>query len=565
MRLDERNPNRRQFLAGATTLFASSLLSGTHAFGATGPRPLRCINIMNFIRAEEPREPMDLVLTVREQMSVIKAHALPATWLLQYDAMVEGPFVPFLKAEMPAGHETGIWFEMNRRICDDAGIAWRGNPKWEWDYHVPVAYSIGYKPDERRRLADTAVATFQKVFGHAPRSVASWNLDAISIKHFTEHHGIQAFGNCRDQLATDGFTIWGGALAGYYPSRLNAWSPATKARAQIKAPVFRLLGQDPVYYYDNTIPKPDTIEPVWASGRSRIFIDRFLHMIADSPTEQFAYAQLGQENSFGWPEMQDAYPAQMEALAHLRANGHLHIETMSASGRRFQAAFATTPVQAQIMLQDPFGKSDPAERTVWYQSRFYRANLHMRGSDCYFRDLHVYDDRFEQPYLHDVVTEHGIEQRLLATLDGFHWSSPASGDKSIRAKGSFAVLTANGTAEPLRMSAVPTVKELGDTLTLSVPLESDGLLTVTFNPKTISMHLAGMDAGEALRLAFEWDPSRTAFVRLSGNTMHYRFRGFEYGMRITAGAPTTTARGVRIEGASGKALELTLNQPSAEA
>ena len=122
---------------------------------------LRAINIMNFIRAEEPREPMDLVQPVREQMALIKAHQFPATWLLQYDALVEGPYVEFLKSEMPASHETGIWFEMNRKICDDAGIAWRGNPQWEWDYHVPVAYAIGYSPDERRKLADTAMATFR--------------------------------------------------------------------------------------------------------------------------------------------------------------------------------------------------------------------------------------------------------------------------------------------------------------------------------------------------------------------------------------------------------------------
>ena len=47
---------------------------------------------------------------------------------------------------MPANHEVGLWFEINRRLCVDAGIPWRGNPQWEWDYHVPVAYAIGY-PD----------------------------------------------------------------------------------------------------------------------------------------------------------------------------------------------------------------------------------------------------------------------------------------------------------------------------------------------------------------------------------------------------------------------------------
>ena len=562
MTQDETKPTRRQFLTGATTLFASSLLPSGQGFGATVQRPLRSINVMNFLRAEEPRESMDLMLPVREQMRVIKANALPATWLLQYDALVEGPFVPFLKAEMPGHHEAGLWFEMNRRICNDAGIAWRGNPDWEWDYHVPVAYSIGYKPDERRKLADTAVATFRKVFGYTPRSVASWNLDAVSVEHLAEHHGVQAFGNCRDQLATDGFTIWGGALAGYYPSRRNAWSPATTASAQIDAPIFRLLGQDPVYYYDNTLPKPDTIEPVWASGRSRVFIDRFLHMIAGSPTGQFAYAQLGQENSFGWPEMQEAYRAQLAALARLCSNGDLRVETMSATGRRFRAAFATTPVQAQVMLQDPFGRTDPGERTVWYGSRFYRANLHMRGEEFYLRDLHVYDDRFEQPYLRDVVTEHGIEQRLLATLDGYHWSSHAPGTEGIRARGSFSVLTFGGAAQPLRMSGLPTVHESGNTLTVSIPLQSGGSFVARFCEEDLTMQLDGASNGARLRLAFEWEPLKTAFTHLSGRTMHYRFRGFDYTMRVTAGTAALAPRGVTVDALTASPLQLTLRQPA---
>lgn len=507
---------------------------------------------------------MDLMLPVREQMRFIKAHSLPATWLLQYDALVEGPYVAFLKAEMLPSHETGLWFEMNRRLCADANIPWRGKPEWEWDYHVPVAYSIGYPPDERRKLADTAVATYRRTFGHELRSVASWNLDAVTVEHFAEHHGVQAFGNCRDQLATDGFTIWGGALAGYYPSRLNAWSPAVAAGNQINVPILRLLGQDPVYYYDHSLPYPDTLEPVWASGRSRIFIDRFLEMIASAPTGQFAYAQLGQENSFGWPEMQEAFPFQMEVLARLRSAGRVHVETMAETGRRFKAAFVTTPTQAQIMLEDPFGKTDPGERTIWYQNRFYRANIHMRGDEFYLRDLHVYDDRFEQPYLTDVVTQHGIEQRLLATLDGYHWSEHTGEkvDLKGRAMGCFSVVNAEGAEAPLRMIDVPTIREAGTTLTAKVALQGGGALFLRFTENGLRMWLSGVAAAKVWRLSFEWDPAKTAFATLQGNKMLYRFRGFDYEMQVAGSTLEQSARGVRCTLRPHEALKLVLRQPA---
>ena len=492
----------------------------------------RAVNIMNFIRAEEPREKMDLMEPVRQQMALIRTHKFPATWLLQYDALVEGPFVAFLKAEMPPNHEVGIWFEMNRRICEDAGIAWRGRPDWEWDYHVPVAYPIGYTPEERRRLADTAMATFQRVFGRPAKSVASWNLDAVTCAHFSERHHIDAFANCRDQLATDGFTIWGAPIAAYYPSRVNAWSPAVEPKNQIPTPMFRLLGQDPVYYYDKVFSYPDTMEPVWATGQSEQFVDHFFEMLAKLPTQSLAYAQLGQENSFGWAAMRKAYPMQMEKLS----KAPVTVETMGDTGRRFRRSFPSTPPQAQVMLDDPFGKEASPQRTVWYQSRFYRSNLHFRGTEFYLRDLHVYDDRFQQPFLTEVVRQHGIEQRQLAVLDGYHW----------KAKGRFAALDANGVETPLVLSGRPAADESASALHARVPLNGGGNCEFTFTEREMEIRLVGTGAPQRLVLVWEWLPDQTAFAEVAGNRLRYRFRDFEYSVSSSDGAPSTTPNGIRI-------------------
>ena len=89
------------------------------------------------------------------------------------------------------------------------------------------------------------------------------------------------------------------------------------------------------------------MEPVWTSGRSPVFVKEFLKMIADAPTLGFGYAQLGQENTFPWPQQEEAYPMQMKALAQLREAGKVHVETMGDSGRRFKRTFSTTPAQAQ--------------------------------------------------------------------------------------------------------------------------------------------------------------------------------------------------------------------------
>jgi hypothetical protein len=561
---DDRNLfTRREVLIGSLkTMVVSSMLPSLSAEASTVSAPWRAINIMNFIRAEESRESMDLMLPVREQMALIKAHKFPATWLLQYDALVEGAYVEFLKSEMPSDHETGIWFEMNRKICGDAGVAWHGKPEWEWDYHVPIAYAIGYTPEERRKLADTAMATFKRIFGRDAKTVASWNLDAISIAHLSDHYGIDAFGNCRDQLATDGFTIWGAPIAAYYPNRNNAWSPALEAKNQIATPMFRLLGQDPVYYYYKQLSYPDTMEPVWASGRSKIFVDRFLDMIANSPTQSLAYAQLGQENSFGWPEMREAYPMQMEVLARARKEGKLVVETMGATGRRFKATFTSTPTQAQVMLDDPFGKNHPPERTVWYQSKHYRANLHFRGNEFYLRDLHVYNDQFPQPYLTEPVRQHGIEQRLLAVLDGYHWSDAEvhAGRDGIRALGRFVTIGPDGNITPLTMTGLPVVSEKGTELQTRVLLSQGGGLVCIFGERMICFKLQDVPSQLRLGLLFEWAPDRSNIQEISKDHLNYRFRDFDYTVRISNGVASKTDQGVSITSMGKRTLCLSLNQ-----
>lgn len=510
----------------------------------------RCINIVNFMRGVEPRSPIDLLLPVQKQMELIVEHRLPATWLFQFDALVTGPFVDYLKANMPKDHEVGFWFEMNEKHCQAAGVKWRGRPGLEWDSQPPVAFTIGYTEAERIKLADAAMQEFKSIWGKYPKSIASWNLDSITMAHLSKKYGIDAYAVCRDQIATDGFTIWGAPIAGYYPSKTNCWSPALNRKNQISTPIFRMLGQDPVYYYDNgfklpsgeVIRQPDTMEPVWTSGRSPVFIKEFLRMISESPTLQFAYAQIGQENNFGWPEMAAAYPVQMKALAELRDAGTVYVETMGDSGRRFKRAFTSTPTQAQVMLNDPFGNSKPAESTVWYQSRFYRVNLHFKGDLPYFRDLTVYSDRNPQPFLTQATKDHDVEQRMPAILDGYHWSKQPGSLKEMGAGAFFQV-----GEQRLRLSGRPQVREEGNTMFVDLPVQEGRTLHIRFEERKIVLHLTPEDK-IPLTLSFEWDPTKAALVAVHPQRADYRWQGFDYSVGIKEGQAEATETGWAITG-----------------
>jgi hypothetical protein len=544
------------------SLLAVSVLPHLPPGMQSSQAPLRAINIMNFIRAVDPRDSTNLLRPVKEQMALIREHKFPATWLLQYDALVLGDYVDFLKSEMLPSHEAGFWFEMNEKLCDAAGIAWRGKKGWEWDYHVPVDYTIGYTPDQRRKLADTAMHTFRRVFGKYPKAVGSWMLDSVTAAHLADNYDIDAFANCRDQLATDGFTIWGAPIAAYYPSRINAYSPALDVRNQISTPMFRLLGQDPVYYYDDQIPYPDTMEPVWPSGQNPTFVQRFLDMIAEGPTQAVAYAQLGQENSFGWPRMREAYPMQMNMLAREQKKKGLLVETLSETGRRFKNRFSSTPTQAQVMLEDPFGHKHDPERTVWYQSKYLRANLHFRGDFFYLRDLQVYSDNFAQLYLKQPTRLNTIEHRTLSVLDGYHWSDKAAlaGGSGIRAMGRFVVVEKNDQLRPLAMKDRPIITQSGSMLQASVPLSDGGQFVALFDERSIAFGLKGVSARGKIGLNFEWVPEQAAFKGLSENQLNYQFRGFPYSVRVENGVASRTKNGVKITSSGNGLLRLQMAQ-----
>jgi hypothetical protein len=526
---------------------------------ASRSKPTRCINVVNFIRGVEPRFETDLLLPVQKQMEIILEHKLPASWLLQYDALVSGKFVDYLKKNMAKDHEVGFWFEMNEMHCKAAGVEWRGRPGFEWDHFPPVAFTIGYNAEERIKLADTAMAKFKEIWGFYPKSIASWNLDSITLKHLTDKYKVDAYAVCRDQIATDGFTIWGAPIAGYYPSTNNCWSPALDVKNQISTPIFRMLGQDPVYYYNNgfilptgqKVHQPDTMEPVWISGRSQVFIDRFLEMIGKTETQDFAYAQLGQENSFPWRDQEPAYARQMKALAEMKVAGSVYVETMGESGRRFKKRFKTTPTQAQIMLEDPFANTKNPEGSIWYQSRFYRADLHMRGDLIYLRDLTVYSDKNEQPFLRKATRLNDVEQRMPPVLDGYHWSkSPGSFDE-VGAGGFFLA-----DKEMLRMSGKPKVREEGNTLIVEVPVTGGKTLTVRFEERKMSARLTG---GARLALVFQWEPSKMQLPTISGDTVSYCWLGFDYSVKVKRATVEPTSNGWILRGTNSQ-VELYLAQ-----
>lgn len=395
--------NRRALL---TVLALAAVVLVPAAADASAP-VRRVMNIVNFVRGCEPRCEMDLVTPLREEIALNTANRLPNTILLQYDAMLRDDLMDVALSADRALTEYGVWIETCRQLVEKVGLAWRGRKGFDWDWYINPGFLMAYSPAEREKLVDEIFRLFRERTGAWPKSVGSWLLDAHSMDYMVTKYGVKGFCICREQDDTDAYGLRGGYSNGaYYPSKKNMLSAATDMSRAVKAPVFRMLTPDPIYNYSDRLAKAGklggcpTLEPVWPSGARRDIVDWYFRVYTGEGLLNLSYMQTGQENSFGWTRIGQGLPYQIERIVALRAAGTLAVERMCDTAERFTRDHPQNCPQTQVALEDWNGR----EKSVWYNSRFYRANLHWADGKLRFRDIHKMCDEFEEPFLTRVCT-----------------------------------------------------------------------------------------------------------------------------------------------------------------
>ena len=388
----------------------------------------KIVNIVNFIRAVEPRRPVDLHKPVVFQMELAKQYNLPTTWLLQYDALREDFYTDLLR-NAPEGDEVGIWFEVVQPLTEACGIPWRG--RYPWDWHTNVGFSVGYTPGERELLADEFIRLFREKFGYTPRSAGSWFWDAHLLGYLADRYGIESACNCKDQWGTDGYTLWGGYWAnGYYPCRKNSYLPAQTAAEQIPVPVFRMLGSDPIYQYEADPEQPNgqpviTLEPyvgmAEAGGSIPAWVDWFFRNEFADPVMAMGYAQAGQENPFGYDWIHEGLKYQYPLIARLRDEGKIRVATLGETGRWFKSKFPLTPASCIAALEDWQGTG---RQSIWYMTRFGRVNFDRSAEGIlHIRDWQMNSEHYAEPFLTDVCRSTCCRYDALPVCDGTRWES----------------------------------------------------------------------------------------------------------------------------------------------
>lgn len=486
---------------------------------------MKVINVMNFVRFIDERMENSTELlynTTKAQLDAVNEFGIENTFLLQYDAFTDERFASLFKDNATEKTELGVWFEIVKPMTDRCNLPYRSENGWVWDWHIIPGYSMAYTPNEREMLIDETMERFKEVFGYYPKSFAGWVIDTHTLNHLVKKYGISAVAICRDQVNTDAYTLVGGYFnQAYFPSKNNIFTPAQTQENTVNIPVFRLLGPCPVYNYDGKkylseelkkIHGCYTLEPVWYSGKTPEVVDWFFKTYYENEDLGFSYAQLGQENSFGYEDIITPFRMQLKKAVKLK---DVSIEKMCVTGERFKEKYrGITPATAVCALDS--WDSDEIQ-SVWYDCKNYTANLFRYGSEIFIRAFYLFDER---------IPEHYIE-KTCTTFDAIYENLPIV-DTVINA---------------------PDKKEdIGITLDRSaVPFNAEkavtGELCVKWNDKKVLFDEDGITVITNVPTVFHTDTA-TQEIKVSDTTLDFSYKGHRYSLEITGANVTVLQCGL---------------------
>lgn len=496
----------------------------------------RIVTIYNFVRDNDYRDAnstQELYQATAQELQLVNQAHLPATFALQYDALMDTNYQNLFKQQLGTNCELGAWWEIPQELVQRAGLTWRGSH--EWDSTADVDFSCGYTPAQRLQLVDAYMADFKSIFGYYPKTVGSWYIDETTLAYMASKYGVVASCNCKDQIGTDTYTLWGSYWnQAYYPSRLNAYMPAQTTAGQIDIPIFRMLGSDPIYQYGNYSSGIYTLEPVYSNaGGSPDWVAWFMNNLINEPSLAFGYTQAGQENDIdsGWNSIGPGLTRQVALFAAQAQAGEIQLETLSEAGQWFRSHYSTTPPTAVVALDD---WQEQNRKSVWYDSRFYRVNVFWDSGTLYIRDLHGFNENVVSSTYSNALATTYFDYEALPVMDGGQWSG--SGTNSV---GMWAVLlSANGTPSPMLTAGQPTVNELDPRdLTIQQPLTNGGSFSIVCCESNLTCTAAD---SQGRPLSWAWDliggtQQSSAVQTVSSNTISYLYQGTTYQLQIVPG------------------------------
>lgn len=314
---------------------------------------------------------------ISSQYFLIKEHNFAASWLLQYDVLLDDELIKEIKS-FNDKQELGVFLEISQKLGDDSRIAYPINTPW---FSPKAVFLSGYSQSERRKLIDKLFERFKSVFGFYPKSVGAWWIDSYSLNYMEEQYGIRIALIVADQLTTDNYGIWGQWWGiPYYPSKANILTPASSLSNKQNVVILQWAQRDPLLAYGEGIAFSNyslQANDYKSMGQDISYFDQLVNAYLDcqNPIGQIT---VGLETGIESIGFIDEYKVQLE---HLDERNNLHSVTMSQFADKFSTIYPDFPKEGRVTYQD----------SSWSLSTFGRSNDKLKDVIVYNSNVAFWD------------------------------------------------------------------------------------------------------------------------------------------------------------------------------
>lgn len=340
------------------------------------------VNIVNPIRGLDFWDKkFSLLDTPKAQYKIISEKRLKATWLVRFDALENPDVVTFLKS-FDQNQELGLFFEVTPTLAQTSSVKYNESQNWHFAKSVLL---IGYSPEDRKKMIDSAFNKYYDVFGVYPKSVGAWWVDANSLSYMREKYQIETNLNVSDQFTTDQYQVWGQYWSlPFYPAKFNALMPAQSEEQKLGVVTIQWATRDPFNGYGDGVF--DSTFSVQAN-------DYLLHNLDISYFKKLLdiYPQItiGLENDFDYQKFGREYENQIRVIAERKKQLKTQDYTMQEFAKEYLKINPKISSPQLIIADDPLNSGG---KVIWYQTPKYRVGWFYQQGKSLIRDLRIYRD-----------------------------------------------------------------------------------------------------------------------------------------------------------------------------
>jgi len=317
---------------------------------------------------------------LEDQYGLIKEYRFSATWLLQYDALVDEEIISFVRSNFSDNQEMGLFLEVSPDLAQYSRVIYPHGVAW---FDPQAVFLSGYTRSARKKLIDTAFTKFKETFGDYPVSVGAWWIDSYSLQYLEKKYDIESVLIVADQKTTDDYGVWGQWWGvPYYPSRANVLIPAQSEKSKVNLVVLQWAQRDFSKAYGEgpnfsnySLQANDYPE----RGLDTFYFKKLINNYLDCSLP-FGQITVGLETGIESVKSFSEYQNQLGLLASIE---DLQAATMSQFSARFQNYYSSNP--GKVVLKD--------EESEWILTPQKRENKYLK-EDIIYEDNLAFIDYF---------------------------------------------------------------------------------------------------------------------------------------------------------------------------